>query len=125
MQQCPAEALFQSLNQCLISNELPWDNVLSCTSDTCNTMKGKKSGLISLIHQRGSPLILDVGCVNHFRNLAVKASLKEILFDVDQLLVDIFYHFRNSTKRNEELKCLAREVYAIEPNKASSKTLPN
>ena len=56
-------------------------------------MKGKKSGIISLNHQRGSPLILDVGCVNHIGNLVVKAGLKEILLDVDELLVDIFYHF--------------------------------
>ena len=110
-----ADALFQELNESLISNELSWENVLSFTSDTCNTMKGRRGGLISLIHRRGSPLILDVGCVNHLGNLAVKAGLKEVLFDVDQLLVDIFYHFTNSTKRKEQFKSLSRELYAIEP----------
>ena len=32
-----AKALFQSCKECLISNELSWDNILSFISDTCNT----------------------------------------------------------------------------------------
>ena len=43
--------------------------------------------------------IVDVNCICHLVNLCVKSAVKRLPVKVDDLLVDIYYHFRNCVNR--------------------------
>lgn len=71
---------------------IPWTNVIAFNSDNCSVMKGNRSGVIAKIREV-QPNVIDVGCVCHMANLAVAAALTQGLFNIDDLLRDIFSHF--------------------------------
>ena len=43
--------------------------------------------------------IINVNCICHLLCVCVKSAIKTLLLKVDDLMVDVFYHFRNSVKR--------------------------
>ena len=45
------------------------------------------------------PKIIDIYCICHVVNLCVKSTIKVLPLKVDDLLVDIYYHFHHSVKR--------------------------
>ena len=98
-----ANGIFLSLKQTLEKYRLSFDNLVSFTSDTCNVMKGARGGVIAKLRQE-QPEVIDVYCICHVVNLCVKAAIKVIPVKVDELLVDIFFHFHHSVKRITSLK---------------------
>ena len=70
-------------------------------SDTTNVMKGARFGVQKLI-EKEHPSLYDVGCICHLAKLTIKAGFDSLPVDIDQLFVDIFYHFFQSSKRKQE-----------------------
>ena len=68
-------------------------------SDTTNVMKGARSGVQKLIKNE-IPTLYDVGCICHLADLT---ALKALPVDIDQLFIDIFYHFHRSSKGSSSL----------------------
>lgn len=64
-------------------------------------MKGRKNSVISRIME-AQPHVMDIGCICHLANLCCKAGVKTIPYAIDEMLVDIFYHFHHSAKRKEQ-----------------------
>ena len=98
-----AESIFTALKTALEAHQLPFSNLMSFTSDTCNVMKGKKNGVIAKLRTL-QPRIIDIDCVCHLVSLCVKTATKQLPLKVDELLVDIYYHFRYSVKRITSLQ---------------------
>ena len=73
------------------------------SSDTCNVMKGARGGVIAKLKEKQAKVI-DVHCMCHVVNLCVKAATKVLPLKVDELLVDIYYHFHYSVNRITSLK---------------------
>ena len=65
---------------------------------TCNVMKGARNGVVANLRQQ-QPKLVDIHCNCHILNLCVRAAVKTLPLKVDELLVDIFYHFHHSVKR--------------------------
>ena len=91
--------LFTALKSSLESKGL--DKAVAFMSDTTNVMKGARSGVQKLIKNEHQHLY-DVGCICHLADLTVKAGLKALPVDIDQLFIDVFYHFFHSSKRKQE-----------------------
>ena len=83
-------------------------------SDTTNVMKGARSGVHKLIKNE-HPHLYDVGCICHLADLTVKAGLKALPVDIDQLFIDVFYHFFHSSKRKQEFCDLWCSLFTTEP----------
>ena len=98
-----AGGIFSALHETLQCNNLCLTNVLSFTSDTCNVMKGARRGVIAKLRSV-QPMIIDVHCICHLVSLCVKSAVRALPLKVDDLLVDIYYHFRNSVNRIVSLK---------------------
>ena len=98
-----ASGIFAGLESTLKKYEIPFSNMLSFTSDTCNVMKGARKGVIAHLRKE-QPKVLDVRCTCHVVSLSVKAATKTLPIKLDELLVDIYYHFHHSVKRIESLK---------------------
>lgn len=98
-----ANGIFAGLESTLKKYGIPFSNMLSFTSDTCNVMKGARKGVIALLRKE-QPKVLDVHCTCHVVSLSVKAATKTLPIKLDELLVDVYYHFHHSVKRIESLK---------------------
>ena len=83
-----AANLFEALKESVTKNGLSFDNVVSFMSDTTNVMKGVRSGVQKLIKD-AIPTLYDVGCICHLADLTVKAGLKALPVNIDQLFITI------------------------------------
>ena len=109
-----ATNLFQALKESLTKNGLSFDNTVSFMSDTTNVMKGVRSGVQKLIKDE-IPTLHDVGCICHLADLTVKAGLKALPVNIDQLFIDIFYYFHHSSKRKQQFVNLWYSLFTTEP----------
>ena len=98
-----AAAIFAKIDECLVSRGLQYQHLICFNSDTCNTMKGQRNGVVRHLRDQ-QPDVLDLGCICHLENLALKAAMKSLPIKVDSLLVDINTHFYMSVKRKDQLK---------------------
>lgn len=81
-------ALFSS------KENIPWKNVIAFESDNCSVMEERHKGFIKLKRDKNAKVV-DLGCICHLCNLCVKKASKGLPMSVDDLLVDIYYHFDN------------------------------
>ena len=86
-----AAAIFDKLDECLRSNGISYANLLAFNSDTCNTMKGRRNGVVKHLKEK-QPNLVDFGCICHLENLAVKAAVKTLPINVDALIASGHQH---------------------------------
>jgi hypothetical protein len=91
--------LLNKLNQL----NVPVINCIGFSSDNAPVMVGKKSGVLTMLREHQQNLI-SVGCPCHLLNLAAEKGASCLPINVDELLVDMFYYFKKSSKRKEQLE---------------------
>ena len=109
-----ARNLFEALKTSLTSKGLDFSKVVAFMSDTTNVMKGARSGVQKLIKNE-HPTLYDVGCICHLADLTLKAAMKTLPIDIDQLFIDVFYYFYHSSKRTQEFADLWCSLFTTEP----------
>ena len=109
-----ADNLFRALKSSLEKHGLSFEKAVAFMSDTTNVMKGARSGVQKLIKNE-IPALYDVGCICHLADLTVKAGLKALPVDIDQLFIDIFYYFHHSSKRKQQFVDLWCSLFTTEP----------
>lgn len=109
-----ARNLFDALQQSLSKNGLDFTKCLAFMSDTTNVMKGAKSGVQKLIKNE-CPQVFDVPCICHLADLSIKAGMKVLPLDIDQLFIDVYYYFYHSSKRKQEFHDLWCSIFSSEP----------
>ena len=107
--------LFSALKSSLAQFCVDFSRAISFMSDTTNVMKGARSGVQKLIKNE-NPFLYDVGCICHLADLTVKAGMEVLPVDIDQLFVDIFYHFYHSSKRKQEFHDIWCSLFTSEPD---------
>ena len=75
------------------------------SSDGASVNSGKHFGLIRLI-QEGFSCVSFLWCFSHCLELALKDSLKSFIDPVDESLLHLFYLYKNSSKKVQELNNL-------------------
>ena len=98
-----AEGIFAAVNKVFEQKNIPWSNVMAFASDNCSVMKGKHNSVLSRVKEV-QPTVLDIGCICHLANLCCVNAIKKIPLPVEDLLVDIYFHFHHSSKRKEAFK---------------------
>jgi len=97
-----SESLFTKLVTLMEDNEIPWTNLMSVLMDSCNVMRGSKSGLETRIRTEKAPHLLDVdGDVCHHVHNAAKAFCKPFKSFIEQLYNDLFNDFKWSPDLRE------------------------
>ena len=109
-----AEALFDAMSNELESRNIPWRNVLGYASDTASVMVGVRNSVLSRIQQK-QPNVFSLGCLCHLAALCAVAALKKLPVSLDELLIDIYYHFKHSAKRCSEYAEIQAEFSEIKP----------
>ncbi|CAC5378676.1 unnamed protein product [Mytilus coruscus] len=64
-------------------------------------MIGKNNSVLTRVQEK-SPNVFNVGCVCHLANICAQKAVKTLPLPVDELLIDVFFHFYHSSKRKEE-----------------------
>ena len=90
----PAPSIFDQLDATFETKGIPWKNVVAFISDNCNTMVGKRNSVVTKIKAKNSAVFY-IGCVYHLANLCTVAGVKALPVPVEDLLVDVFYHFQH------------------------------
>ena len=110
------QAMFDALSKELECRKIPRSNLIRYTSDTASVMVGKNNSLLSRIKQK-QPKIFSLGCTCHLAALCATAGLQKLPVSVDNLLIDIFYHFKHSAKRWTEYSEIEADFADIKPLK--------
>ena len=106
--------LFTALKSSLESKGLDFSKAVAFMFDTSNVMKGPRSGVQELI-KNVHPHLYDVRYICYLADLTVKAGLIVLPVDIDQLFIDVFYHFFHSSKRKQEFCDLWCSLFTNEP----------
>ena len=61
-------------------------------------MMGARGGVIAKLRDE-PPKLPDTHCICHLVSLVVKSATKTLPLKIDELLVDIYYHFHYGVKR--------------------------
>ena len=105
------ETLFRALDNALQTRAIPWTNVIGFASDSASVMVGKRNSVLSRVIQKQSD-VFSLGCVCHLAALCAAAALKKLPVSIDNLLIDVYYHF---SKRCEEFKIILKDFDGIAP----------
>lgn len=96
--QTTAQNLFECIKSALQCRKIPWIIVIQPTS--CSE---KNNSVVSRPKQV-QPALIDLGCICHLESLCTVAAVKSLPINVEDLLIDIFYHFHYSVKRKESFR---------------------
>ena len=81
--------------------------------DSASVMVGRRNSVLSRVIQQ-QPEVFSLGCVCHLAALCA-AAIKKIPIPIDGLLIDIYYHFKHSSKRYYEFAEILQEFEGIAP----------
>ena len=82
--------------------------------DTASVMVGVRNSVLSRLRSK-QPKLFSLGCLCHLAALCASAALKKLPVSIDNLLIDIFYHFKHSAKRWSEFATIQAESSDIKP----------
>ena len=111
-----AQSLFTAIEHEFETRIIPWNNMIGYASDTASVMVGKHNSVLSRLLEK-QPKLFSLGCLCHLNALCAAAALKKLPVSLDDLLVDIFYHFKHSSKRCHEFNEIQLEFSNIKPLK--------
>ena len=95
------QTLFDALSAVLEKPFIPWENMIGFAFDSASVMVGRRNSVLSRIREQ-QPSVFSLGCTYHLTALCAAAALKKLPVSIDGLLIDIFYHFKHSSKRCKE-----------------------
>ena len=77
--------------------DVNWTKCIAFSSDNPSVMIGKNNSIFTRIAE-SSPDVYPVGCACHLAHFSGKKAASQLLLDVEQLVVDLHYHFDKSCK---------------------------
>ena len=102
-----AEVIFNKINSVLHEHNIPWDNCVGVGVDNCSVNMGRHNSIMTRIRGVNSRVYF-MGCPCHIAHNAASNAAdflrKDTKFDVEELLIDIFFWFDKSTKRKSSLQ---------------------
>ena len=94
------------LNVLCTFNLRPVSTGMTYSADSTNSMVGKKNSLLTKVKnaQQKGQSIFDVGYPFNLASLCAEKGAKELSLNLEDMITDIYYHFRRSVKRKSILR---------------------
>ena len=108
------QTLFDALSTVLSERGIPWSHVVGFCSDSASVMVGRRNSVLSRVLNE-QPQVFTLGCICHLAALCAAAGLKALSVSIDNLLIDIFYHFKHSSKRVHEFEEILADFSNMAP----------
>ena len=97
--------MFETSDTVIKSFSLDRNNYVLYSSDYTNSMIGKRNSLLKrTTNVQGNQKTFDVGCPCHLAHVCAGKGAKELSFNVEDFVIDLYYHFRRSAKRKAQLR---------------------
>ena len=99
--------MFETCTSSLRKASLFWETCCTYSLDNTSSMVGKNKSLLKLVKdaQAESPQkIFHIGCLYHLSDLCVQKDAKVLSIQVDDFVIDLFYHFERIVKRKAALR---------------------
>lgn len=103
------ENIFNLLDKVFQKWGIPWENCLAFGCDNASVMTGIHKGVSAFIKNKNEHTLIQ-GCPCHLLHIAAKNANNQLSLSVDDILVDIYFHFDKSTKRRQEFKKFQAEA---------------
>ena len=97
-----ASDIFNGLDKCITTFKIPWDNCIAVGVDNTNVNMGNRHSIKTMVLEK-NPSVYFNGCQCHVVHNTSSAFSDEANFDIEDMLVDLFYWFDHSTKRKNSL----------------------
>jgi len=97
-----AETLFNAIDSAFVKDDLSWKHCVSVGLDNTNVNMGNRNSVKSRVLQK-NPSCFNAGCNCHLAHIAAKKGgsfySKTSKFDIEDHMVDLYYYFKSSTRR--------------------------
>ena len=93
----------------MLPPSVSWSNCLALGCDNAPVMTGNTNGVFGLMKEKQPQLYLS-GCPCHLIHRAAQKAASEIPFNIDEILIDVYYYFEHSSKRLAALETFQEEV---------------
>lgn len=101
-----AEELFSSIDNCMSSFGISWSNCVAVGVDNTSVNVGKKNSIMTRVQQQNRSTYFN-GCPCHIVHNTSAAAASAFScttgFEVEDMMVDLYYWFDYSTKRKNKL----------------------
>lgn len=95
-----AVAIYRTIVSLIEENNIPWTNLVSVLMDSCNTMRGKKSGVEKRLRDNKAAHLLDIdGDTCHTINNCALRFSKPFLKYLEAICDDIYFDLKSNDKR--------------------------
>lgn len=101
--QASAENTFEKIDEMMKVYDVSWTKCIAFSSDNASVMMGKNNSKFTRIAE-SNPDVYPVSCACHLAHLCGKKAASQLSLDMEQLVIDLYYHFDKSSKRKEMLK---------------------
>jgi len=101
--QATAENTFGKLDEKMKLYDIQWSRCIAFSSDNASVMLGRNNSIYTRIAESNQD-VYPVGCACHLAHLCAKKAANQLSVDVEELVIDLYYHFDKSSKRKEILK---------------------
>ena len=104
-----AASLFTTCDAVIQEADLSWKHCVAYSSDNASVMIGRHNSLLSKIRDAQKDAgavqsVFDVGCPCHLCHLCAQKGAKALSVKVENVIIDLYYHFEKSVKRKAELR---------------------
>ena len=100
-----AKTMFDVCSLTLKKANLSWELRCTYSSDNTSSIVGKNRSLLSFIKSvQPTQKVYDVGCPCRLAHLCAQKGTKKLPMQVDDFIIDLFYHFKRSVKRKAILR---------------------
>uniref|UniRef100_H3AIW8 HAT C-terminal dimerisation domain-containing protein n=1 Tax=Latimeria chalumnae TaxID=7897 RepID=H3AIW8_LATCH len=104
-----AKGIFAQVSDAFKKYNIPWENVIGLSLDNASVNMGRHNGLYTQLEKQNKSTYT-AGCSYHVIHntisYAAKAFAEGTRFNVDDFLIDLFYYFDKSTKRQASHRAL-------------------
>uniref|UniRef100_H2ZU74 DUF4371 domain-containing protein n=1 Tax=Latimeria chalumnae TaxID=7897 RepID=H2ZU74_LATCH len=94
-----AKGIFVQVSDAFKKYNIPWENVIGLSLENASVNMGKHNGLYTHFEKQNKS-IYTTGCPCHIIHNTASYAVKETRFNVDDLLIDLFYYFDKSIKHH-------------------------
>lgn len=117
LEACNALSVYTAIVEIIETNNIPWKNLISVLMDSCNTMRGKKSGVEVRLRSNKAPHLLDIdGDTCHTVNNSAKIFTACFEHHLENLFDDIYYDLKSASKREKFFNlCTVLGVKKLKP----------
>uniref|UniRef100_H2ZS46 HAT C-terminal dimerisation domain-containing protein n=1 Tax=Latimeria chalumnae TaxID=7897 RepID=H2ZS46_LATCH len=100
-----SQELFDATNNALSKHNVDWNKCATYSTDNTANMQGKHNSILSQVKakQTTNQEVYAVGCPYHLVHLMAEHTSKSKQMNVEDMIIDIYYHFQRSVKRAASL----------------------